>query len=410
MRIGIFTDVYKPYISGVVTAVEGLKKSLEEQGHRVYIVTTSPDGVKYKFEREERIYRIPGIPTGIYDYRINFLYPFRAMKKVKSWNLDMIHIQTEFGIGKFGKSMAKKLGIPVVHTFHTLYEEDVEYVTKGHLVNFSKKAVRIYLKLFLHDNIDEIIVPGPKVYDLLKYDYKIKKPISIIPSGIDIKEITNMKYKEKEIDKIRQKWNLKKEDFVILWVGRLGYEKHIDFLIESQANIVKKIPNAKLLIVGGGPEIKNLKSLTEKLNLTDSVTFVGRVEHNEIGKYYKIASVFTSASESETQGLTLVEALACEVPVLCINDASFKPIITHNKEGMFFKNKKEYCKYVEFLYNNPDHLLRMKQNTKNTAKKYSLKIYGANILNVYNKLIEQYINDGKYKKEKEIDEETKKAF
>ena len=120
MRIGIFTDTYPPYVNGVSTSISMLEKALRKKGHQVFIVTVNPENMTYKYERNNKIIRIPGIPTGIYDYRLTGIYPIRAIRKIKKWNLDIIHSHTEFGIGTFARIIAKQLNIPLVHTYHTM--------------------------------------------------------------------------------------------------------------------------------------------------------------------------------------------------------------------------------------------------------------------------------------------------
>ena len=118
MRVGIFTDSYPPYINGVSTSIVMLKQALEKCGHQVYIVTVNDQGHSYRFEENNKIIRLPGIPIGIYDYRMTSIYPIRVINRIKKWNLDVIHSQTEFGVGTFARIIAKQLDIPLVHTYH----------------------------------------------------------------------------------------------------------------------------------------------------------------------------------------------------------------------------------------------------------------------------------------------------
>ena len=141
MRIGIFTETYAPYISGLVTSEVMLKNALEKQGHEVYVVTANLKNFKYDWDPENRILKIPGLPTGIYDSRLTSIYPIKAVNKIKSWKLDVIHSQTEFAIGTFARLIAKQFHIPLVHTYHTLYEDYVHYITKGYFNKSSKKIV-----------------------------------------------------------------------------------------------------------------------------------------------------------------------------------------------------------------------------------------------------------------------------
>ena len=123
MRIGLFTDTYVPQINGVSTSVDMLRRALIKKGHEVYVITVSPDNLKYVIDKENHILRIPGIPVGIYDYRLTGIYPVRAVNIIKKLNLDIIHSHTEFGIGTFARLMAFQLDIPLVHTYHTMYED-----------------------------------------------------------------------------------------------------------------------------------------------------------------------------------------------------------------------------------------------------------------------------------------------
>ena len=186
MKIGIFTDTYVPFINGVTTSVLMLKKSLEKKGHTVYIVTVNAENMQYQFEENGKVIRIPGIPIGIYDYRLTGIYPLKAIKIIKKWNLDIIHSQTEFGIGTFARIISKQFSIPLVHTYHTMYEDYVHYITHGYFNRSSKKIVE-YLTLFYCDKtISELVVPTKKAYELFKQKYKVDRNVYIVPTGIDI--------------------------------------------------------------------------------------------------------------------------------------------------------------------------------------------------------------------------------
>ena len=111
MKIGLFTDAYPPYVNGVSTSVETLKHALEAKGHTVYIISVGQDAKTYDYQEEEKVLRIPGIPLGIYDYRMSSFYPLKVINKIKSWHLDIIHSHTEFSIGIFARLFAKQYNI-----------------------------------------------------------------------------------------------------------------------------------------------------------------------------------------------------------------------------------------------------------------------------------------------------------
>ena len=210
MRIGIFTDTYTPFINGVTTSVVMLKKALEKKGHIVYIVTVNAENMKYQIEDNGKVLRIPGIPIGIYDYRLTGIYPIKAKKLIKKWNLDIIHSQTEFGIGTFARIISKQLNIPLVHTYHTMYEDYVHYITHGYFNKSSKKIVE-YLTLFYCDKtISELVVPTKKAYELFKQKYKVDRNVYIVPTGIDIEKFYIEKNPKLNIIEKRKELGIKK--------------------------------------------------------------------------------------------------------------------------------------------------------------------------------------------------------
>ena len=374
MRIGIFSDTYIPQINGVSTSIEMLRKGLEKKGHKVYIVTVNPNNLKYSYDK--KVLRIPGIPIGIFDYRLTSVYPARAIKKIKSWNLDVIHSQTEFGIGTFARIIAKQFNIPLVHTYHTMYEDYIHYITKGYFKKTSKKIVE-YLTLFYCDSTaTELIVPTKKTYELFKDKYHVKRDVHIISTGIEIEKF-NKNYNSEKINKLKESLNIKDEK-VLLFVGRLGLEKSVDFLIENHVNI-----NAKLLIVGDGPERSNLEKLVNKLKLNERVVFVGKVPLKDIGLYYKLGDIFVTASKTETQGLTVIEALAASLPVVAINDESFIEPIKNNYNGYLFNNKNEYINYINDLISNQKKLTKLSNNAYESSLNFSNKVFANNVLKVY---------------------------
>ena len=250
LRIGLFTDVYYPSISGVVIAVENLKKALEKYGNcKVFIITVNSFPNNNKYINKNDVIRIPGLPINVYDYKIRITYPVKAVKMIKDLHLDLIHSNTEFGIGMFAKSMAKKLDIPMVHTYHSLYEQNLDTMLDHFTSKVTKSILKSFMKVYFSKTIKEVIVPSLKTKNNIIRNYKVKHNISIIPSGIDTDKFNITNIKKSKLKEIKKKYNIKDDDFVSLFVGRIGKEKNIDFLIESYVNVVKKHKNAKLYIV-----------------------------------------------------------------------------------------------------------------------------------------------------------------
>lgn len=388
MRIGIFSDSYYPHISGVATSVEMLKEALVAMGHKVYIVAPNLENSKFIYDKSKETIWLPGVKIGLYKLRLAEPYSKKAMKIIKDeWKLDIVHTQTEFSISHFARTVAKKLDIPVVHTYHTMYEDYVYYLTHGHFEKTAKKIVVNIISNFCNKKCDELIVPTDKIKELFDKKYKINKKINVIPSGIDTKRFKKTNDIVNQVKKLRKKYHLSENNFVIGSVGRVASEKSYDKTIENMSSLVKINNKIKFMLVGDGPEADELKELTKKLGLTDNVIFTGLVDYELVPAYYHLFDVMTSFSKTETQGLTIIEGLAASLPVVCIDDESFRQMVEHKYNGYLFKTDDEFQKYILELINNKEHYKTMSMNARNSIYIYSKEVFAANVLKIYHKAI-----------------------
>ena len=395
MRIGLFTETYPPQINGVSTSLTMLKKALEELGHEVYLVTSNPNSaLKYDWDEKERILKVPGIKTGIYDYRLSGVYPARVINKIRKWNLDIIHSHHEFGIGNMAVILSKEFNIPLVHTLHTMYEDNLYYITRGHFEKFSKGVLKRFLKFYCVKECDELVVPTEKVYNWLKYDYKFKKDISIIPSGIDTKRFNRENLDKESIKNLKKYYNFKPKDFILISVGRIAPEKDLDYLIKRMPDIIKKHSNIKLLFIGDGPEIEKLKDLAISKKVENNVLFTGKVTWEDMPYYYALGNVLVSSSTYETQGLTVVEAMASSVIPVCIEDPAFKTMINDKINGLIFKTKEEYIEDILKLYEDKNLRKELEKNAKLRAEDFNAENYAKKLLEVYDKAIKNSTTKG----------------
>lgn len=395
MKISIFTDAYEPHISGVTTSIKMLKTALEKMHHEVFIVTANLDNNKFIYDDKNRIIYLPGIKTGIYETKLTGIYSKKAMKIIKNWHLDVIHSQTEFGIGYFSRIVAKKLNLPIVHTYHTLYEDYIHYVTHGHFNNLAKKLAIKITKYYCEKKCDELIVPTDKIKDLFINKYNISQPINVIPTGIDIDKFKLTQNIKKEIENIKKKYKIKDTDFIIGSVGRIAPEKSFDKLLYNIKEMIKVNTNIKVMLVGGGPDLDNLKELTQKLHLEDYVIFTDKVNYDLVPAYFNTFNVIVSFSKTETQGLTIIEGLAASKPTICIEDDSFKAMIEPNYNGYLFKNDNEFKDYIFKLMNDKKLYKDMSTNARNSTYKYSKEVFASEVLKVYHKAIEKKSNSKK---------------
>lgn len=383
MRIGIFTEAYTPYISGLVTSEVMLKKALEKKGHEVYVVTANLESFHYEYDEKEKVLRIPGIPTGIYNSRLTSIYPIQALNKIKSWNLDIIHSQTEFAIGSFARLFAKQYNIPIVHTYHTMYEDYVHYITKGYFNRSSKKIVEYMTKFYCDRTINELIVPTKKAYDLFKEKYNVQRNIHIIPTGIEVERFYRKNVNEKKVNELKKQYNIKKNDFTLIFVGRIAEEKNVPYLIDVMSDIIKKKNNVKLLIIGDGPDKEKYEKYSIKRNTSKNVIFTGKVAWDDIPVYYSLGNAFISASTTETQGLTIIEAMASSLPAICINDESFSGTVVNDLNGYLFDDKKDCEDKILKLANDKKLVKYLSNGALMSADKHSSKYFAERVLDVY---------------------------
>ncbi|KPJ21877.1 glycosyltransferase family 4 protein [Streptococcus phocae subsp. phocae] len=336
MRVGLFTDTYFPQVSGVATSIRTLKEELEKQGHEVYIFTTTDRHVK-RFE-DPTIIRLPSVPfVSFTDRRVVYRGVISSYKIAKQYHLDIIHTQTEFGLGLLGKMIGKALRIPVVHTYHTQYEDYVSYIAKGKIIRPSmvKPLLRGYLK-----DLDGVICPSRIVLNLLE-GYEVTIPKRVIPTGIDLSNYTRDDIEPKAIAHLREKLGVAADETMLLSLSRISYEKNIQAIIKQLPNVIAENSKVKLVVVGDGPYLNTLKKLSSELGITDHVTFTGMIAHDEVGLYYKACDFFISASTSETQGLTYIESIASGKPIIAHGNPYLDDLITHKMFGTLYYSELE---------------------------------------------------------------------
>lgn len=365
MRVALFTDTFPPEINGVAISTKSLRDVFIKNGHKVLVVTTNPFSNKVTFE--DNIIRIPGIELKkIYGYRFAGLYSKEAMKIIRQFRPEIIHIQTDFSIGIFARMVANKLKTPTIYTYHTMYEDYTYYITKGHFDRLSKSIIRSYSKTMILSS-DEFITPSEKTKDYMRR-IGVDSYINVIPTGIDFSRFNKANLDAGKIKELKEKFNIKDDEFILLSVGRIAKEKSIDFSMKCFAHFVDKHPEikTKMLIVGKGPDEEILKDLAKKLNKEDKFVFTGPSLPSEVQYYYALGHAFVSASLTETQGLTYMEAMAANLYTLARYDHNLLDVITDNVTGYFFENEEEFSDKLYQAY-------QMHKKNDNTMLEEALK-------------------------------------
>jgi len=380
MKILIATDVYKPVINGVVISTFNLYEQLKKKGHEVKILTLSNTRGSKKIGD---VYYVGSFPVRVYPQARMRVKPYHYyIKEIIEWKPDVIHTQSEFTTCFYARQIANKLNVPLVHTYHTMYEDYTHYVIPSK--RMGKKAVAIMSKYIL-DKADEVIVPTNKVMGALK-SYGVKRNIIEIPTGISLDKFGPV-LEPTEKAALKKQYGLLDSDQVLVTIGRLGKEKNIHELIDLMKPLSSITNQVKLLIVGDGPVRRDLENQVRDLHLEDTVFFTGMVPQDDVHKYYHLGDIFISASTSETQGLTYIEAMASGLPLVCRKDDCLVDVVDEGINGFTFENQMDFIEKIQSILANEAQLSLFKKNAVMKAQKFSVEEFGSRIESLYERVI-----------------------
>ncbi|WP_080843873.1 glycosyltransferase family 4 protein [Cytobacillus gottheilii] len=383
MKILITTECYSPVINGVVTSIVNLKKELEKSGHEVRVLTLSNEAKSHIKDDVTYISSL-GIDKIYPGARVTFFKNYKYLQQIIDWRPDVIHTQCEFSTFRLAKYISKYLRIPVVHTYHTVYEDYTHYFSPNQ--KWGKAMVALFSRKVLK-NASYVIAPTEKVSSLLK-GYGVKQPINVIPTGIDLSAYMHNKSKQTR-NEIRQALQISEQDHVLIFVGRLAKEKNLEEVLSYFSQIERK--NMKLLIVGDGPHRQQLEKYARKLDIENEVTFTGMVAPQDIPSYYQAADLFVSASNSETQGLTYIEALASGLPALCKKDPCLENVVENGVNGWLFETFSEFERYMTAIFSDDCAYKKLSANAEKKAfDHYSSAAFANHVESVYHHAISLY--------------------
>lgn len=393
MRIGLFTDTFPPEINGVANSTNILRNELVKHGHEVYVVTTFSGSGHAKWDDDGKILRLAGkeLPF-LYGYVATSPFHAFAMEEVRKLDLDVIHAQTEFGVGIFARLCAKQLHVPVVSTYHTTYEDYTHYVNfinSKTVDEYAKKGVAKVSKLY-GDTSMEVIAPSQKTKNML-VGYQIRKNIDVIPTGLELDKFSPEHLDQKKRHEIRSEFGISDEERLVVYVGRLAKEKSMDLVIRGFKKAYDSGTKIKLLIVGGGPDEDNCRNLVKKLGMEKDIFVAGPRPSTDVPDIYRTADGFVSASLSETQGMTFIEALAAGLPILVRRDEVLEGLCIEGRTGSYFTDEDSLAEKLQVFKEMPQAKLdEMHTNALEVVKPYSSEVFYEKVIKVYERVIEAY--------------------
>jgi glycosyltransferase involved in cell wall biosynthesis len=411
MKIAIFTNNYLPNPYGVSGSVESFRKEFERLGHKVYIFAPKWKGYDDEWRldlhsgdpisKRMRVFRYPAIETNIkIKFPIAIPYSRKISSILKNIDLDIIHSQHPNLLGSAAMRWARRKKIPLVFTWHTLYDQYahfVPFVPRKAAAWWATRNARNYA-----NRADAVITPTSSVINIIRKWGVTNKNITSIPTGVEEKQFENPDRKA-----VREKYGVKDDEILIFVMTRLTAEKNVEFLVEAVLDIFKnnkkihpvksreagatssQFNRVKFMICGEG-NLKN--SLTKKVanaGLGEKVIFAGIVSGSEKKNYYAAGDIFVYASKSETQGMILTEAMYSGLPIVAVRATGVEDIIEDGKTGFLVsEDKEEFGVAVQKIIDDEDLRKKFGEEAKKVAReRYISRVCAEKMLKVYEKAI-----------------------
>lgn len=430
MRIGLFTDTYRPSINGIVFVVESLKRELEALGHEVFVFCPAksirPSKTAELLQEDDHIVRFPSIKGAFFDdYDTSIFFPPRVVQQIVDLELDVVHVFTPSQVGLVGVRAAVKGGTPFIMQHSTdLYEfsEDYPAVLPGVLaligiifpqtVRLGRKDIYELIKLYrprrgvtrwnkdiikqaitmFYSKADAVIALSDKSADQLaswQDDEHYAYPITMMPNGVNALP----RARKQELREFRTKYGIDENDKVFGFVGRLGKEKNLDMLIPALGMLLRREPNARLLFVGDFEYRQTLEALARESGYSERITFTGALPREELGVVYAAMDVFVFPSLKDTQGWVLHEAAHAGLPILLIDQAVSR-VVVDGENGYFIDNSpRSVADRVSELFGDEERRKQMGQRSKELARRYTETKQVKRLERLYRSVIAQHSSD-----------------
>jgi 1,2-diacylglycerol 3-alpha-glucosyltransferase len=377
MRVAIFSNTYLPTISGVVRSISSYKLALEELGHEVHVFTQGAQGYK---DKEPNVHRFVsfglGLPNGL---PVTIPFSPNLDQLINDLRPDVIHSQHPLLLGDLAQRKAKQLGAPLVYTLHAQYWHYGVYMPIRFLREPYNKYITGRVEKYLQ-RCDQIISPSPSLRDLMVQKFQIEKPIAVIPTGIDLRS-----YEGVDCDQMRSRFGWGKH-FVIISAGRLAPEKNWRDLVQAASQVIRNVGHVKLVLLGDGPQRKELERQAEELGVGSHVEFAGMVPYDQVANYLVAADMYAFTSLTETQGLGTLEAMAAGLPVVAYDAIGTRDVVINGENGLLTDaNSNTLAQGIIRLINEPNQLKKLGLGALSTARQLDIRILAKELLTVYEK-------------------------
>jgi len=382
MKILYISDVYFPRINGVSTSIRTFVEQMQNLGHEVHLI--APD---YAVATEDEVWikRIPA--RSIYfdpeDKLMKWGVAMQKLPELRRENYDIIHVHTPFVAHYLGLKLARELNVPCIETYHTFFEDYLHHYLPVIPKSMARSIARVISKRQCNA-VDAIAAPSKPMLDVLRA-YGVKAEAEVIPTGLQ-----QHSFKEADGQAFRLKYDIPLERPMLLFVGRVAFEKNISFLLEMTKLLIAKHPDVLLVVTGQGPAEESLHRMAEELELGNNIKFIGYLDRNkELNACYQAADIFVFASKSETQGLVLLEAMAQGTPVVAIAELGTASILIEGMGALIAPdNVKGFADKVDKLLLHPEERYELGKSALSYAREnWTAKLQAERMLHFYHHLI-----------------------
>jgi glycosyltransferase involved in cell wall biosynthesis len=308
------------------------------------------------------------------------------IRELTRFHLDIVHVHTPFTLGLLGRHIARRQHVPIVYTHHTHYPEYAKaYLRERVVLPFLAKA----LSAWFANTCDAVIAPSPKIKTLLRA-YGVQRPVHVLPTGIRLEQFKRNRLCGEKAHRLRSRLGIAETAKVALFVGRLGREKNVDFLIRSFAALTTIRRNVVFVLVGDGPITDQLKALAKRLALEKTVIFTGVVPHSNIAPYYQAADLFLFSSLTDTQGIVVLEAIGSGLPVVALRDAAFTPMVKNGRNGYLLRPDASpalFARQVAGLLEDQSLRRRFSRASVQAAREFSEEAQARRLTEIYERLV-----------------------
>jgi glycosyltransferase involved in cell wall biosynthesis len=381
MNIAMFTNAYKPIVGGLEQSVATFVDDFRQMGHHTLIVTLTFPGAG---EPDETVFRLPSFhEVAGTEFSFKMPVPGGLKKRLDFFAPDIVHSHHPFMLGDTALRVARRRGLPVVFTHHTLYEQ-YAYVFRRESEAFRRIALTIPTE---YANLcDQVVVPTRSIEQMIR-QRGVRVPIEVVPTGVD-----TALYAHGQREAFRQKYGLPQKAFVLGYLGRVIEAKNMEFLARAAVRFLADCPEAWFLVAGEGDAFETVRRIVRNAGVADRVVMTGKLEGQAAVDAYAAMDLFAFASTVETQGIVLVESLCAGVPIVALDAVGARDIIQDGTNGLLLKSDTSPGQFADELRrvkNNPELLSRWRQAARQRAGDFDRKRCAGKLLDVYENLMER---------------------